>query len=270
MFSRCLSSVLMLATACLAVTAADLRVCADPDNMPFSNRDGQGFDNRIAALIAKDLGRELQYVWQTQRSSSFSDSLDANLCDFAMGVPAGAAGPILTTHPYYGSSYVFVSLARGAGITSLLDPKLETMRIGLPILGDDYAPPAYLLAARGLSSRLAGYPLKPPASLLGAVERGQVDIAILWGPVAEYFAKRSEASFAIAPVSPPAYMAIPFRYDISAAVRHGNTELQSRIDAALASGCDEIASILSDYGAPVLPGGETKCAVSHAASVSSR
>src|SRR6185437_9058364 len=118
-----------------SVAAGTLRVCADPNNLPFSNRAQQGFENHLAALVAKDLGMQLSYFWYPQRQNFFKKTLNAGQCDVVMGVPLGIADAS-TTAPYYRSSYVFISRRdRNLTIKSMGDPRLRTLRIGVHITG---------------------------------------------------------------------------------------------------------------------------------------
>ena len=176
MFFRYLSAVLLISLSLTAASRRVLRVCADPNNLPFSNQAGEGLENRVAELVAAHLRAELQYVWWAERKSFLRNSLQAGLCDVVMGVPS-TLDSVSVTRPYYQSTYVFVERAdRHLKIASLNDPRLEQLKIGIHIVGDDYAPPAHLLARRGLASQLAGYRLygplgepNPPSQLIDAV-----------------------------------------------------------------------------------------------------
>lgn len=136
-----------------------LRVCADPNNLPFSNRAGQGFENRIAELLADELGRELRYTWWPQRRGFIRKTLRAGDCDLVIGVPAQFE-LVDTTGAYYRSSYVFVTRSDAEDRpTSLDDESLRSMRIGVHAIGDDYAniPPVEALAQRGVRDQIRGY-----------------------------------------------------------------------------------------------------------------
>jgi mxaJ protein len=266
MFFRFLSRTLLCALTSFAARAQVIRVCADPNNLPFSNRAGAGFENRIAVLLARDLQSELQYTWWAEQKSSLEKPLQARLCDVVLGVPSMLYS-VLTTAPYYRSTYVFVSRTdRTLHISSLLDPRLNSLRIGIHIVGNDYAPPAHLLARRGLAGQLIGYKLSgpeneenPPSQLLLAVAQGAVDVAIVWGPIAGYFVKNQPIPLTIAPVSPAMFLAVPFTYDISAAVRKGDTTLLAHVQNFLQRACQSIATILSDYAIPLAAEGQRTC-----------
>ena len=195
-------TVLCLCFGSLASGAAPLlRVCADPNNLPYSDQQEKGFENELATMIANDLGMQVIYTWFPQRGAFFRKTLDAGKCDVVMGVPAGMTG-IDTTQPYYRSGYVFVSRRdRNLNITSLDDPRLHQLRIGIHNLGDTdrEAPPVRALTSRGIVSNLVGYNIfgsnldetNPSSDLIKAVEKGDIDLALAWGPIAGYFARSS-------------------------------------------------------------------------------
>src|SRR5689334_18649501 len=178
---RCQALILLATLLCgTAEGQRTLRVCADPNNLPFSNQTGQGLENQLAQLIARDLSADLKYVWYSERKNFLKNSLNANLCDAVLGVPVDMENALLTK-PYYRSTYVVVSRAdRGLKIDSLYDRRLKDLRIGLHMVGDDYVPPGHLLAAEGLSSQIEGYSLygaygetNPPARLIDAVAKNE-------------------------------------------------------------------------------------------------
>jgi mxaJ protein len=272
---RC-QALIWLATA-WGCSAADLRVCADPNNLPFSNQMGQGLENKLAQLIAHDLSYELKYVWFSERNNFLKNSLNANLCDSVLGVPVDMDAALLT-RAYYRSTYVMVTRAdRGLKIDSLYDPGLKDLRIGLHIVEDDYTPPGHLLAAQGLSSQIVGYSLygaygemNPPARLIDAVAKNEVDVAIVWGPFAGYFAKKDPVRLAVHPVSPIRFQMIPFTYSIGVAVRKGDVALQSAIQQVLDRECPRIRALLTEYAFPSPEEDAPSCAAQSSAAVSSR
>ena len=254
MFFRCLS-VLLVAVPAMTASEPVLRVCADPNNMPFSNEQAQGFENKLAELIAGKLGAKLEYVWWSQRKSFVRNSLDEGRCDLIMGIPTTLSS-VTATKPYYRSSYVFVSRHdRNLELTSLADPRLPEWRIGVPVVGDDYAPPAAALARRGITQNVIGFSLfgeygkqNPPRKIIDAVANGEVDVAIAWGPLAGYFVNREPVALDVVPVSPPMFLSIPFTYDISAGVRKGNDTLRAEVDHVLESESGKVQQILVEYG----------------------
>jgi len=275
---RC-RALIWLGTA-FCITAAGqrtLRICADPNNLPFSNQTGQGLENRLAQLIAHDLSADLKYVWFSERKNFLKNSLNANLCDAVLGVPVDMEN-VLLTRPYYRSTYVVLSRAdRGLKIESLYDPRLQGLRIGLHMVGNDYVPPGHLLAARGLSSQIEGYSLygaygetNPPARLIDAVAKNEVDVAIVWGPFAGYFAKKAAVHLTIQPFSPIRFHMFPFTYSIGIAVRKGDIDLQSAIQLVLDKECQRIGALLKEYAFPSAEEDAPPCATSPSAAVFSR
>ena len=242
-----------------------LRVCADPNNLPFSNEQQEGFENRIASLIAKDLGVPVRYAWWPERRGFIRNTLKAGVCDVVMQVPASYD---LTAHtaPYYRSTYVFVTRAdRGLRIHSFDDPALRHLRIGIHMMGDDYAnsPAAVALARRGLGARIVPFMIygdysqpDPPARLIRAVAEDSVDVAVAWGPLAGYFAKRSPTPLTLTPVTPVAGDGLPARafvYSMAVGVRRGDTARRAMLDTELVRRRDDIRRILEDYGVPLVP-----------------
>jgi mxaJ protein len=254
---RCLRVIVAAVLPCLAAGQNVLRVCADPNNMPFSNDKGEGFENKLAEMIASKLAEKLEYTWWSERKSFIRNSLDQGRCDAVMGVPSTLPS-ITPTRPYYRSTYVFVSRRdRALGVTSLDDPRLEKWRIGIHVVGDDYAPPAYALARRGITTNIVGFSLfgehsqpSPPARIIDAVARGDVDVAIVWGPFAGYFAKTAGTPLDVIPVSPAVFLAVPFTYDISVGVHKGNERLKTELDNVLETESAGVERILSEYGVP--------------------
>ena len=247
------------AAAPAAAPAHVLRVCADPNNLPFSNEKGEGFENRIAELVARDMGAELHYTWWAQRRGYIRNSLRAGLCDAFVGMPTGL-DMVLVTRPYYRSTYAFVTKRDGPRITSLDDPRLRRLRVGVQLIGDDYAnaPPAEALSHRGIVKNVRGYTVlgnyrepNPPSRIVRAVADGEVDVAIVWGPLAGYFARKSPVPLRVVPVSPQVDVPyLPFVFDIAMAVRRGDTTLRNSLDAVLARRRGDIDRILADYGVP--------------------
>jgi len=235
-----------------------LRVCADPNNMPFSNERQQGFENRIASLIARDLGVPVQYTWWPERRGFVRNTLKARSCDVVMEVPASYE---LTDHttPYYRSTYVFVTRAdRHLTIKSFDDPALRHVRIGIHMMGDDYAnsPAASALARRGLAAQIVPFMIygdysrsDPPARLIRAVATDSVDVAVAWGPLAGYFAKRSPVRLELTPVTPATR---EFAFSMAMGVRHGDSTTRAVLETELARRHADIRRILEDYGVPLV------------------
>ncbi len=242
----------------------ELRVCADPNNLPFTNRKGEGFENRIAELIAQDMHARLRYFWWAQRRGFFRNTLGASACDVVMGVPSRDFDMARPTQPYYRSTYVFVTRRdRNLRITSLDDSALRRLRIGVHLIGNDYmnTPPAHALSNRGIVSNVRGYTVygdysqpNPPARILEALARGEIDVAIVWGPLAGYFASREGTPLVIAPVTPLVEPpGIPLAYSISLGVRKGADTLRAQLDRVLVHRRAAIGRILDSYHVPRLP-----------------
>jgi mxaJ protein len=244
----------------LLVDARDLRVCADPNNLPFSNAAGEGFENRIVELLAKDLGATVRYTWWAQRRGAVRNTLNAGECDVIPGV-ASSSGNSGTTDPYYRSSYVFASRAdRNLDVSSFDDPRLRALAVGVQLIGDDGAntPPAHALARRGMVDNVRGYMVygdyrdrAPQSAVIDALVTGDVDVAVVWGPTAGYFVARSPVPLRLLPVSPwldgPQS---PMVFDISMGVRREDRALRRELDRALARNAAAIAAILDDFHVP--------------------
>jgi len=240
--------------------AGVLRVCADPNNLPFSNQRLEGFENKIADLLAQDLGERVEYTWWAQRRGFFRNTLKAGMCDVVIGVPSGFE-MALTTKPYYRSTYVFLSRKdRHLDVKSFDDPVLRKLRIGVQIIGDDQsnAPPAHALTRRNIVDNVKGFTLygdysqnNPPARIVDAVAKGDIDLAIVWGPLAGYFAKQSRVPLEVTPVSPQIDQPfLPFVFDIAMGVRRGDQELRDQLDQFLEKRRPEIEQILEEYRVP--------------------
>jgi mxaJ protein len=255
---------LAFAAGCTAppppASRAALRVCADPNNLPFSNDRREGFENKLAAMLADDAGMDLQYAWWAQRRGFIRNTLNAGECDVVMGVPA-SFDLALTTRPYYRSSYVFVTRSdRGHALRSLDDPALKRLRLGVQMIGDDFSnsPPAHALAARGMVSNIVGFSVlgdytqpNPPARIVDAVAAGEVDAAIVWGPLAGFFARSSTAPLTLTPVEPQIDVPfLPFVFDISMAVRRDDVERAAAIDRFIERRQADIDALLREYGVP--------------------
>ena len=237
-----------------------LRVCADPNNMPFSDSAGHGFENRIASLVARDLHEPVAYTWWAQRRGFVRNTLGAQRCDVVIGIIAGDE-QLSTTTPYYRSTYVFVTRrSSNLHLASMNDPRLRRVRIGIHVIGDDYnsLPPGVALAGRGIVRNVVGYSIygnyakpSPPATLITAVVQGKVDVAIAWGPLAGYYAARSRVPLDVSPVGDAmAGHGIPFSYAIAMGVRKGDTTLLRTLQHELDTRRAAIRHILAEYHVP--------------------
>ena len=259
-----LALAMMLAVAVGAPLAAnvprELRVCADPDSLPFSNDRLEGFENRIASLIAEELHATVRYTWSMQRRGFLRRTLQSGACDVVMGVPAGLPG-VLATRPYYASTYVFVAAReRNLELGNFDAPALRGLRIGLQAIGAEGAntPPASALARRGLMKNVVGFAMWGPngaseerARIIDAVAAGTIDTAVVWGPLAGYYARRYSQRLVLTPVtSDPLKPELPFVYEIALAVRSGDDALRAQLEAVLDRRQQDIRAILDEYGVP--------------------
>jgi len=256
----------VLACASVAPAVASnpriLHVAADPNNLPFSNERREGFENRIVELVARELGATIEYTWRAQRRGFFRETMKEGPCELVAGVPKGF-DPVLTTNVYYRSGYVLVQRRdHVTKVTSLDDPVLPSLTIGVQMIGDDFAntPPAHALARRGMTQNVRGYSVygdyrepNPPARIIDAVIRREVDLACVWGPLAGYFARRTGDVLVLSALPPrdvPSQQ--PFAFDIAMGVRKGDRALRDELNAVLARRKAEIDAILAEYGVPRL------------------
>ncbi len=246
--------------AALAETPPVLRVCADPNNLPFSNQRQEGFENRLAELVAREMHARLEYTWWAQRRGFFRNTLQAHRCDVVMGVPTGLEA-VAATRPYYRGRYVFVTrAAERRAVRSFDDPRLRRLRIGVPLVGDDGAnpPPVHALARRGLVDNVVGFSVlgdyatdSPPLQILTAVADGRIDLAVVWGPLAGYSVRRRGAPLRITPVQESGGDQ-PMAFDVSVGVRRGDRALAGALDGILQRRRDTIRKILDGYGVTAL------------------
>ena len=236
-----------------------LRVAADPNNLPFSNQRLEGFENKIAELIGRELHAKIEYQWRAQRRGFFRQTLKEGTADLVIGVPAHF-DLALTTVPYYRSMYVFVTRKdRDLHIRSLDDERLHRLRIGVQLIGNDGVdtPPAHALAARGIVDNVVGFTLygdyaqaNPPARIIEAVEKSEVDVAVAWGPLAGFFSKQSTVPLELTPVQPQIDGPLRFAFDVAAGVRKNDRPLKELLDRILTEHRSEIDRVLESYNIP--------------------
>jgi quinoprotein dehydrogenase-associated probable ABC transporter substrate-binding protein len=239
-----------------------LRVCADPDNMPLSNQKGEGYEQKIAELIAKEWNSKIEYAWWPVRRGYFSRALNGRYCDVAIEAPTGLdmAG---VTKPYFRSGYVFVTRKdRGLDLKSLADPRLKKLKIGINLLNSDAenTPPAMALSHHGVVGNLVGFTTfysdsARPEDIVNAVAKKEVDVAIVWGPIAGYFAKKSPVPLTLQPLPERDSLSpdFPYQYNIGMGVRRRDRALRDSLQAVVERKAPEIQSILKEYGVPVFP-----------------
>ena len=238
-----------------------IRVCADPDNMPLSNQKGEGFEQKIAELIAKEWNAKVEYAWWPVRRGFFARALNGRYCDLAVEAPP-ALDIASVTRPYFRSGYVFVTRKdSGLDIKSLADPRLKKLRIGVNLLNSDAenTPPAMALSKYGVVGNLKGYSTfytdtERPEDIVNDVAKKNIDVAIVWGPLAGYFAKRSAVPLSLQPLAERDSLSdLPFRFDIGMAVRRKDGALRDSLQKVLDRKGPEIQAILKEYGVPVFP-----------------
>jgi mxaJ protein len=258
MSSRCLE--IAAACACAFAFAAHagesrvLRFCVDPDNLPYSSEAGGGFEERIARVVADQLGARAELIWFPLRRGFVRKTLGAGLCDVIPGVPAHFER-VLATRPYYRSSYAFV--ARRDGVASFDDPRIASARIGVQLVGNDLAatPAGHALVSRGAVDNVRGFAVygDGPAAqrIVRALDRGELDAALVWGPQAGYYARRAAAPLEVHLAHAPEGLAdVPFEYAIAMGVRRGDTALRDALDRALSARRADIDAILDEYDVP--------------------
>ena len=238
-----------------------IRVCADPDNMPLSNQKGEGFEQKIAELIAKEWNAKVEYAWWPVRRGFFARALNGRYCDIAIQAPAefDMAG---VTKPYFRSGYVFVTRKdRGLDIKSLADPRLKKLKIGVNLLNSDAenTPPAMALSRYGVVGNLVGFSTfytdtERPEDIIYAVAKKDVDVAIVWGPLAGYFARSSPVPLVLQPLAERDSLSdFPFRFNIGMGVRRRDRGLRDSLQTVLDRKAPEIQAILKQYGVPMFP-----------------
>jgi mxaJ protein len=262
MCSRFPNLVLLLLIVVSSVAAATpLRFCADPDNLPFSNRAGQGFDNQIALLVAHALHREPVFVWARNGRGFLRERFNRGACDVLMGVPEHMRG-VLATVPYYRSAYVFVTRAQDhLQIASFDDPRLNGRKIGLQALEENLSPPSLALIRAGHAAQLVGFNSfgTHGADILRAVADRRLGTAVVWGPLAGYFTQFDRLPLKLTPVSPLVDSSgVPLAFSIAMAVHPRDPQLRDELNAAIAKWQPQINRILVRFNVPTLPPEEAR------------
>jgi quinoprotein dehydrogenase-associated probable ABC transporter substrate-binding protein len=236
------------------VDTTSFRVCADPNNLPFSNEKGEGFENKIAELLASDLGVPVRYTWYPDSTGFIRSTLNARRCDIVMGTVAGNE-LVQNSNPYYRSTYALIYKADGGlAVKTLNDPALKTLKIGA-IAG---TPPTTILANEGLLGNLRSYQLvvdtrfdHPAEELIHDVATGPIDIGIVWGPIAGFYAKHESTPLAVVPLE-STNTPMQMDYRITMGVRHNEPEWKRKINNLIRKHQADINKILFDFGVPML------------------
>ena len=235
-------------------------VRADPDNLPFSDSTGAGFENKLAALLGAETGRTVAYTWWPHRRGFVRNTLRAHECDVVLGVPDDF-DPVAPSAPYYRSTYYMVSRRdRALKLTSLDDPKLRGLRIAVNVIGEDYTntPPAHALGERGIVVA-RGFDTfydaqRRPQHIIDAVVKGDVDVAVVWGPLAGYFARKAGVALDMVPLpDTDTVTGLPFAYDIALGVRRSDRAFRAELEGALRRRRADVDRLLAEYGFPTLP-----------------
>jgi mxaJ protein len=267
--ARVLSVCLLCTALALGVShpagARELRVCADPDYLPFSNRAEQGFENQVAQLVAKTLDAQLVYTWASTRGPGgygefLSRNLDHGVCDAVLDLPYGSQEE-LTTNPYYVSSYVFISKkSRNYDLEGMDSPVLRKLRIGF----ERDTPPEDGLKLRDLLAQAEPFSVGDtenlsPRSMLEAVENNRVDVLITWEPAVGWFLLNyPDLSVTRVPNQRSTGSPEQYLFSMSMAVRKGNEQLKRRLDDAIAGRKSDLEEILTHYNVRLYPSaGET-------------
>jgi quinoprotein dehydrogenase-associated probable ABC transporter substrate-binding protein len=232
-----------------------LRVCADPRNMPFSTQTGEGFENKLAELFARKLGKDLAYEWYPQATGFVRMTLMARRCDVVIGYPLGD-DLVQPTNPYYRSAYALV-FKPGTGldaIENLEDPRLKDKRIGV-VAG---TPPSSNMAAAGLMGHAKPYPLvidtrydSSAEAMIHDLEAGEIDVGVLWGPIAGYYAKQAKPPLSLALLTKEK-SGPPMTYRIVMGVRRTDQDWKRELNSLIGANQKEIDHLLLSYGVPLL------------------
>ncbi len=232
------------------------RACADPRDLPFSNEAGEGFENKIAELFAHKLGKSLAYTFYPDATGFIRNTLNAHRCDVVLGIAQGA-DIVQPTNPYYRTSYVAAYRQDGPlkGLDSLSDPRLKTAKIGI-VAG---TPPATILAENGLLGRIKSYALvvdtrfdSPTHEMMDDLERGEIDVALLWGPIAGFYAMKAKTPTAIVPLVKEQGGDTRMAFRIVMGVRHSDQNWKRALNKLITDNQTEIQAILRSYGVPLL------------------
>jgi len=244
-----------IALASMPASAQALRVCADPDYLPYSNRAGQGFENKIAEAVAKALGKPLEYAWASYRGHGgfpefLAGALDSRKCDVIMDIPYGSRDE-RTTAPYYVSSYVFLfKKAANYDLTSMDSPILERVKIGF----EEETPTEAALKMRGLLLRAVSFHVGEheglsPSVMLEAIKTGRVDVIIVWEPaIGNFLSQYSDLKVVPVPNSRALGSPEQYSFPMSMGVRESDKELEQQLNQVIATHKDEFKAILSSYG----------------------
>jgi mxaJ protein len=250
----CFAACLIACTGALA--QKPLRVCSDPQDLPFSTSSRAGFDNRIAELLGRDLHRPVIFVWARARRGFLRERFNKGACDMLMGVPDGMKR-VRTTIPYYRSSYVFVTRQSDhLHLARFDDPTIGRQKIGLQILEEDFSPPSLPLIRSGHAAQFVGFDSfgTHDDQIVRAVADRRVGFSVVWGPLAGYYATRQRIPLTLSFVRPAVDASgIPFSFAITIAVHSNDSALAESLNAAIRRERGRIRGILLSYHVPLDP-----------------
>jgi len=238
------------------VNRKSLRVCSDPANMPFSNEKGEGFENKIAEVIADELKVPVEYTWFPMSTGFVRNTLFSKRCDVIIGYAQGDE-LVLNTNAYYRSTYAIVSKPGSGleGIGDLAHPKLADKRVG--IIAN--TPPAYLMAKHGLMGKAKPYPLvvdrrfeSPAENMIKDLRAGEIDAAILWGPLAGFNAKSGVEKLSVTALKVDPAVAVKMSYGVTLGVRLSDNDWKKQLNTILRKRQADIDKVLLDFGVPIL------------------
>ena len=234
----------------------EFKVCSDPDNMPYSNIKLEGFEDKIAKVLADDLGKKLSYQYAYNRQGFLRNTINAMRCDVIMGMTSDFDA-LRTSKPYYRSGHVFVwRKESNYDISNWDSPDLKKGIIGIV----DRSPATVPLNDYNLMANAKPYRLQrdlnlPTSFIIDDLVAGKIDVAIMWGPIAGYYAKQSKVPLEVRLI--PEYNNVNLKgkeyWNISVAVRHKDKDRMNLINASLERNKDKIAEILKEYGIPTVP-----------------
>ena len=232
-----------------------LRVCADPHNMPFSTDRGEGFENKLAELLADKLGKGLSYSWYPQATGFVRNTLAAHKCDVIMGIPQGD-DVVQVTNPYYRTAYALVfKQGHGLeGVNTLGDPRLKNKHIGI-VAG---TPPGNNMVANGLMANAKPYPLvidtrvdSSAEAMMHDLASGEIDAGILWGPMAGYYARQATPAVTVVPLVKET-TGPRLAYRIAMGVRYADQEWKRELNRTIRESQPAINKLLLSFGVPLL------------------
>lgn len=241
-------------------TAGLIRVCADPDNLPFSNQKLEGFENKLAAMLGAAWNSKVEFAWWPVRRGYFARGLNGRYCDMAMTAP-DKTDLVATTKAYFRTGYAVVYRKdSGLDIKSLDNPKLKTLRIGVNLLNADAenTPPAMAMSYYGVVGNLVGFPtfysdLARPEDIINAVTDKKIDVALVWGPLAGYFIKQSNAPLVMNMLEDDTVANWQMNFSVAMATRRQERALRDSLQAFLIAKHTEIQALLQEYGFPLEP-----------------